>query len=1661
MPTTGGAFGKSSGSVIFMAATAAKKRRNKPIESQLSFEDLLGGLLTVPATTITTPPAATPVPATAPAVKTPVSRNYHITDKDLLGVGNIKSKYRDNVTAIGLLKELEGQNCTATPEEQAVLVKYVGWGGMPQAFDRWNDDWDKEYEELKGLLTEEEYESAETSTLNAHYTSATVIEFMYDAIERLGVKGGRFIEPALGIGHFFGLMPEALHAHSKLSGVELDSISGRIAKQLHPDADIRISGFENCRFPRNFFDVAISNVPFGDYKIHDPAYNKHKFSIHEYFFAKALDIVRPGGIVAFITSRYLMDKKDTKTRKYIAERADLLGAVRLPSSAFKKNANTEVTADILFFQKREAGAVPAAINWTEIVPFPMGKDECDAEINEYFAQRPQLMLGKLIWATGMYGRYDVELAPDKRDLKDALAGVLPLLPDGVVKPTETVLGVAVEQCIPAPDHVKEGAYVVHEGKLYRSMADELVLQELPVMTARRVESMIQIRDIVRKLLHDELTTGDDAGVDFLRGGLNTTYDSFVKKFGFLSLKANRAAFREDPDYPLLLSLEVYDDETKTAEKAEIFSRRVIHPVKRVSHVASAKEAFLVTMNERGVVDFERMAELSDLSEEELRTELEGIIFRNPEGGMWEAADAYLSGNVRKKLEAAELAVLVDPEFHRNVTALKTVQPKDLDFTEIHANLGAAWIPPKDVELFVNYLIDVPGGCEVEFSPVIGSWTLEPTRMLTSEVLDSVNNTTKFGTARCDAVTLIRLVLNNRIPTIKDTIRVKGEEKEVVNVKETEAAREKQLFIKERFRTWIWEDADRRERLAKLYNETFNCLRPRTFDGSHLTLPGMSNHLELKPHQKDAIWRIIQSGNTLLDHKVGAGKTFCITAAAMEMRRLGLVSKPVIVVPNHLIEQWAAEFLRLYPLANILITGHDDFTAQKRKAFIGKIATNNWDAVIIGHSSFERIPLSQEAIEEFISLQIADLEDAVLAAQSNKSDSKIVKQLQKAKRRLEAKLKERANEEKKDNGLTFEDLGIDFLATDESDLYKNLYFVTKMDRIAGLPNADSKRAFDMYMKARLLNSQEKSVVFSTGTPISNTLAEMYTVQRYLQPHLLAQYNLSHFDSWAATFGEVVTSLEITPTGAGYRMRSRFAKFVNVPELLQMYRQTADVQHDDDVLGLEKPEMEDGKPIVIVAPPSEAQEEYVQSLVERAERLKKERVDPREDNMLKITGDGRKAGLDLRLVDPPATDFPDSKVNMAVQQIYDIWSDTEDSRGTQLVFCDLSTPKKAGFNVYRDIREKLVKRGVPKQEIVFVHEADTDAKKKVLWTKVNFGKVRILMGSTEKMGAGTNVQRLCVALHHLDAPWRPRDVDQREGRILRQGNTNKTVSIFRYVTRGSFDAYIWQLIEAKSRFIAQIRSGDSTARVAEDIEGVVLSYAEVKALSSGNPLVMEKFKVDIECDRLETLRSQHASEQWRLKREMASLEARIERYTEIAANYEADIAVRETPEPFSIKVDGSVYSERKAAGDAIVRMASGRKGSDAYDLIGSYAGFELYLRTFPFGYSAIPQIIARGLAEHKGNVSDSDIGTISSLEYAVRTIEERHAHYVKDLGDMKKRLEGLSLEVGQPFPMEEQLRHQLLRQAEINKELDVDNRDTAEETTETVEAEEESFALKEAA
>lgn len=1353
--------------------------------------------------------------------------SYRIKEGDRVGDGGPKQKFQQNLKAIETLRALDADERPATIEEKAVLVKYVGWGAMPQVFDDYNREWAKERAALKANLSEEEFEHARSTTLNAHYTSPTVIGAMYQAAGRFGFNGGRVLEPACGIGHFIGIMPEDMLRHSTVTAIEIDPLTARIAKALYPDADIRAQPFEQTKLADGFYDLAVSNVPFGDYTVHDPRWNSLKLPIHDYFFAAALEKVRPGGLVMFITSRGTMDKLDSTLREMLSQRTELLGAIRLPNDAFKRNAGTEVTTDIVMLRKLRPGESPTGPAWKATASYTNDIGEAFT-INEYFAARPEMMLGQLRLTGRMYRDNEPTLEPDGRSLADALAQAVERLPQGIYQAhAHQIAEPTIEETIPAPDVVKPNAFCVHDGIVCIREENLLrPLNDLPSETRARIRGMIQVRDAVRDCLRAQVDGSPEARVVETRHQLNIAYDRFTARFGPLNLRANQRAFDGDPDLPLLLSLENYNDETKRATKATIFTQRTIHHRQPVEAASTPKEALLVSLNECGGVDLDRMAGLLNKPVEEFLPDLKGLIFRNPQTNEWETDDQYLSGNVREKLAVADAAALTDLRFAENVEALKSVQPADLAATEIDVRLGSAWLPPGDVKDFANQLLNIPSGVEVGHVHALGTWHISANW----EAKGATANTTDWGTDRYTALELIEDALNLKTPTVYDTV----DDKPVVNAQATEAAREKQERIKERFKEWVWSDDARRERLCRLYNDTFNHTRVRTFNGDHLTLPGASGAIQLHGHQKAGVWRILQTSNTLLAHVVGAGKTFTMVAAAMELKRLGLARKPMFSVPNHMLGQFSTELLTLYPGANILVAGKEDFESQNRKKLFSRIATGNWDAVIVTHSGFERIPLARETQERFFEEQLHELE-MIKRQHADSWDRRLVKEIEKAKKRLEAKLQALAAEHKKDNTLTFEELGVDRIFVDEAHYFKNLFYVTKMTRIAGLPQTASERAFDMYLKVRHVQSLNGGggVVFATGTPIANSMAEMFTMQRYLQPEALKQHNLHHFDSWAATFGEPVTAMELSPDGAGYRLNTRFARFINVPELMQMFRQSADVQ-TAAMLNLPRPKLDGEKPTIRNAPATEELKEFVQSLAARAEKLKGGRIDPSVDNMLKITSEGRKAALDLRLMKPTSPDEPQGKVNQAVENIHRIWEATGVQRSTQLVFCDLSTPKDKGFSVYRDMAEKLKVMGIPEREIAFIQEFDSDASKLALFRDVRAGKVRVLFGSTQKMGSGTNVQERLIALHHLDAPWRPADVEQREGRILRQGNKNSTVQIFRYVTEGSFDAYMWQTLETKAKFIAQVMSGDMTIRRLEDLDSAALTYAEVKAIASGNPL-----------------------------------------------------------------------------------------------------------------------------------------------------------------------------------------------------------------------------------
>jgi N12 class adenine-specific DNA methylase len=1530
------------------------------------------------------------------------------------------------------LRLLEAEKRSATSEEKTKLVRYVGWGGLPQIFSP-ATDWQAENVELASLLSEEEFRLARASTLNAHYTSGEVIGAMYGALERLGFREGRILEPACGIGHFIGYMPESIQSRSIITGVEIDPVTARIAKALYPDADIRNEAFEKATIADEFYDVAISNIPFGDYKPYDPKFNQHGFLIHDYFFAAGLEKVRPGGILMFVTSMGTMDKNSPTLRKYLGERADLIGAIRLPNNAFKQNANTEVTTDIIILKKRRLRETAKSAKWEKVVPYTSTKGEV-IPINEYYFNQPHMMLGEMELKGRMYSRNEPTLISNGKEIKDALAEAVKQLPQNLYESLNRPLEITgKEQSIPAPGHVKPNAYTLHDDEIAVRRHEKLIpLPHLPIQTKLRVRGMIRVRDAVRECLRTQLEDAPDEDIQLARALLNQAYDRFVSRFGPLCDRVNANAFEGDPDLPLLFSLENYDSEKKKAAKTAIFRERTIQKQKPVTSVNSAKEALLVSLNENGRVDLKHMATLLTRPTEDFLPELRSVLFLNPQTQAWETEDQYLSGDVREKLKIAEAASLTEPHFAENLQALKSVQPEDLSATEIDARLGACWIPVKDFETFAQELLGTED-IRVYFTPQLGTWTIQPGYA----AKESVANTTEWGTNRATALELMEDALNVRTPTIYDKIRENNKDKLVVNANATEAAREKQQKIKDRFREWVWQNDERRERLVKKYNEEFNAVRLRVFNGEHLTLPGASQNIKLQRQQKNGVWRILQTPNTLLGHVVGAGKTFTMVASAMELKRLGLARKPIIVVPNHMLGQFSSEFLMLYPGANILAASKDDFEKHKRRELMSRIATGNWDAVIVTHSGFEKIPMSEKTTKAFFEVQLDELENAIREQKKESNTRRIVKQLESAKKKLETRLKLMAAEEKKDNTLTFEELGIDRLFVDEAHYFKNLFYISKMTRIAGLPQTASERAFDMFLKTQYIQQINNGggVVFATGTPIANSVAEMFTMQRYLQMGTLRKQKLHHFDGWAATFGEPVTAMELAPDGAGYRLNTRFARFINVPELMQIFCQVADIQTAAQ-LKLPVPEIKTGKPIVIRAPSTPELKKVVDELVRRADAIRNRLVSPEKDNMLKITTEGRKAALDLRVLNPQTPDHPDSKVNHAADRIFEIWKETATQRCTQLVFCDLSTPSKMHrqFCVYDDLKAKLMKHGVPADEIAFMQDYDSDVQKHILFKEVNAGKIRVLIGSTQKMGAGTNVQERLVAEHHLDPPWRPADVEQRDGRILRQGNKNAVIQIYRYVTEGSFDAYMWQTLETKAKFIHQVMTGDTHIRHIEDIDSRALTYAEVKAIASGNPLVIEKASVDAEITRLTRLRSQHAETQYRIRDAIRRLKEDMPVFSKRIENLKLDMKQRiETRgETFQILLEKTVFKDRGLAGEMLNRIAQRVSGATQEYAVGTFAGFQLFVRP---AFLQQVEIILKGHNQYTANVSDSPLGTIRSLEYVPQNFEERLASHQRDLADAEKKGRELETKIGQPFEHEAKLQSLGQRQKELEDALDI--------------------------
>ena len=1572
----------------------------------------------------------------------PAAENFHITD-DALGVGGAKTKYRNNVEAIRTLQRIEAEERAATPAEQETLSRYTGWGGIPQAFDKSNADWSKEYEELKGLLSNTEYESARASTLNAHYTAPVVIKSIYATLERMGFQSGSVLEPACGVGNFFGLLPESMQA-SRLFGVELDSISGRIAQKLYPNADIRVTGFEKTD-ARDFYDLVIGNVPFGSYKVVDRQYDKLNFLIHDYFLAKSIDQARPGGIVAVITSKGTMDKQSPEVRRHLAERAELLGAVRLPNNAFKANAGTEVTSDILFFRKRERPMVVEP-DWVHL-----GEIADGVPVNSYFAEHPEMVLGNMAWDDSMYGsRKETTCLPiDGAVLADQLAEAMSQIEGFYTEAELPDLGddQPVDDSIPADPNVKNYSYTVVDGEVYYRENSRMVRPTLNATAKERIRGMVELRDCVYRLIDQQLDGfTDDAAIQSTQAELNHLYDAFVRSYGRITNRGNHSAFSQDSAYYLLSSLEVLDDDGVFERKADMFSKRTIRSQHIVTSVDTASEALALSISEKARVDLPYMSELSGKSEEQLIDELRGVIFLNVgsadgQDKAYVTADEYLSGNIREKLRLARAAqqTLGNGSLDVNITALERVQPKDLEASEISAKLGATWIDPDYIKDFMDELLDPPyyarDDIQVRFSPITAEWSISNKRLCGYSNVAAYET---YGTSRANAYYILEDSLNQRDVRIYDTVEEDGKKKRVLNSRETTLAAQKQQSIRDAFRDWIWKDPDRRRDLVGKYNELFNSVRPREYDGSHITFSGINPEIELREHQKNAIAHILYGGNTLLAHEVGAGKTFEMVAAAMESKRLGLCSKSLISVPNHLTEQWASEFLRLYPSANLLVTTKKDFEKNNRKRFCSRITTGDYDAIIMGHSQFERIPISQERQEALLREQIWEITDGIAEVESSGGERFTVKQLERTKRALEARLDKLLDGSRKDDVVTFEQLGVDKLFVDESHSYKNLFLYTKMQNVAGLSTTDAQKSSDMFAKCRYMDELTggKGVVFATGTPVSNSMTEIYTMQRYLQYATLERMGLVHFDCWASNFGETATVVELAPEGTGYRARTRFARFHNLPELMNMFREVADIKTADQLdLPVPKAVYQ-----TIVAQPTAQQKEYVQSLSQRAS-LVHGGIDPKIDNMLKITSDGRKLGLDQRIINPLLPDDPGSKVNLCVENILRIWREGQTDKLTQLVFSDISTPKSDGsFNVYDDIRAKLVANGVPASEVAFIHEAATETQKKELFGKVRSGQVRVLLGSTAKMGAGTNVQDRLIAMHDLDCPWRPGDLAQRAGRIVRQGNRNPEVSIFRYVTDGTFDSYLWQTVENKQRFISQIMTSKSPVRVCEDVDEAALSFAEIKALCAGNPLIKEKMQLDIDVAQLRLLKSEHQSQQYRLEDNVAKYypEA-IEKHKGFLAGFQLDLETLSAhPLPdegfVGMVVKGDTLTDKDNAGAAILEACKEVKTGDSIE-IGNYRGFTMHL-AFDSWKNEM-QLRLKGAMTHEVVLGTDARGNLIRIENALADIPNRQRTTQEQLANYCVQLEAAKAEIGKPFLKETELIEKSARLALLDAELSLDS------------------------
>ena len=1578
------------------------------------------------------------------------AQNFHITDPDL-GAGGQKTKYQNNVAAIRLLKDLEAQGRSATPEEQEVLSRYVGWGGIPQAFDEANEKWASECAELKTLLTPEEYASARGSTLNAHFTSPTVIEGMYQALERMGVHPDTILEPAMGVGNFFGLLPESMQ-NATLMGVELDSITGRLAKQLYPQANITVDGFERVNLPDNSIDLAVGNVPFGSYKLADPRYDKQNLLIHDYFFVKTLDKVRPGGIVAFITSKGTLDKQDSTVREYLAQRADILGAVRLPNNAFSRNAGTDVTTDILFLQKR-AQPPEQVPDWVHL-----GQTADGIPINRYFETHPDMVLGTMAWDKSMYGNErETTCAPlPGIKLADQLSEALSKLspPDQQLLSQKGAVEVPelLERMETADVEARNFSYTEVGGKLYFVEDGERIPVEVPATTEKRIRGMIGLRDVTRNLIELQLYGGTDEEIRTAQEKLGKAYDAYTAEYGLLNSTGNKRAFEQDSSYCLLCSLEVLDEDGNLERKADMFTKRTINHQVTIDHVDTASEALAVSIGERARVDLDYMASLLGTPGEtdSIIRDLKGVIYKNPEAGGgplngWETADEYLSGNVRKKLAAARAAAENDPAFAENVAALEQAQPKDLSAAEIDVRIGVTWIDPKYYTQFVHELLKPPfylkKDIQVRYSPATGEWNVS------GKSRDSLNNSlayVTYGTKRRNAYAIIEDSLNLRDTRIYDTVHnPDGTTSRVFNAKETMLAQQKQEQIREAFKDWIWKDPARRADLYQKYNELYNAIRPRSYNGEHIRFSGMNPEISLRPHQRNAVARMLYGGNSLLAHCVGAGKTFEIVAAAMESKRLGLAKKSLVVVPNHLTEQWGADFLRLYPGANVLVATKKDFEPANRKKFCSRIATGDYDAVVIGHSQFEKIPLSPERQKAILQEQIDQVIDGIQEAKEQNGERYTIKQLEKSRKNLEARMAKLNDQSRKDDVITFEELGVDKLFVDEAHGFKNLFLATKMRNVAGIGQSEAQKSSDMFAKCRYLDeiTGGRGVVFATGTPVSNSMVELYTMMRYLQYDLLKSSGLEHFDSWAANFGETITALEMAPEGTGFRSKTRFAKFFNLPELMAMWREAADIQ-TADMLRLPVPEAEK---ITEVTTPSDFQRDLVADLGERAEAVRNREVEPREDNMLKITSDGRKLALDQRLSDPTLPDDPESKVNACVRNVLQVWRDTEEIKGTQLVFCDLSTPKGDGsFNVYDDMKQKLMAQGVPPEEIAFIHDAKTEAQKAELFAKVRKGQVRVLLGSTAKMGAGTNVQTRLAALHHLDCPWRPADIEQREGRILRQGNMNQTVKIYKYVTENTFDAYNWSILENKQKFIGQLMSGKNPSRSCEDVDEAALSYAEVKALASGDPRIIEMTDLDSQVTKLKLLKANHEGQRYMLEDRLIQFFPKaINGTKEQIQGLEGDLAVFQAhPQPdkehFSITVAGQTYTERKAAGQAIIDACTKMTDVSQRVELGEYRGFPMTLwadtATQKF------QVTMKQNLSHTIELGSDPVGNIARLDNALAAIAENLEQNKGKLENLTAQMEEAKLEVKRPFPQEQELVEKTSRLNVLRIALNMDGKST---------------------